>query len=86
MNASKRIRLYPFNSFARRALAMLSILSILSCTVLVGANAQQKQQAKRLSEDQVVLHVLNRLGFGARPGDVERVKAIGIENYHSTTT
>jgi hypothetical protein len=25
--------------------------------------------------------VLNRLGFGARPGDVERVKAIGLENY-----
>src|SRR5215471_1626369 len=27
------------------------------------------------------LHVLNRLGFGPRPGDVERVKAIGPERY-----
>src|SRR5207302_8159219 len=26
-------------------------------------------------------HVLNRLGFGARPGDVERVKAFGVDNY-----
>ena len=25
--------------------------------------------------------MLNRLGFGARPGDVERVKAMGIDNY-----
>src|SRR6185503_13420511 len=29
------------------------------------------------------LHILNRLGFGARPGDVDRVKAMGVENYIS---
>ncbi len=34
-----------------------------------------------LTEDQRIIHVLNRLGFGARPGDVERVKAMGLENY-----
>src|SRR5690348_613520 len=39
----------------------------------------QKQRA--LTEDQRILHVLNRLGFGARPGDVERVKAMGLDNY-----
>lgn len=27
------------------------------------------------------MHVLNRLGFGARPGDVEKVRSIGIEKY-----
>jgi len=36
---------------------------------------------KKLTEEQRIIHVLNRLGFGARPGDVERVKAIGVENY-----
>lgn len=35
----------------------------------------------RLSDEQRIIHVLNRLGFGARPGDVERVKSIGLENY-----
>ena len=35
----------------------------------------------RLTEEQRIVHVLNRLGFGARPGDVERVKAMGLENY-----
>ena len=30
---------------------------------------------------QRALHVLNRLGFGPRPGDVERVAAMGIERY-----
>src|SRR5258708_4057680 len=36
---------------------------------------------KPLTEDQKIIHVLNRLGFGARPGDVERVKQIGLEKY-----
>ncbi len=35
----------------------------------------------RLTEEQRIVHVLNRLGFGARPGDIERVKSIGLENY-----
>jgi uncharacterized protein (DUF1800 family) len=37
--------------------------------------------AKGLSVDQKIIHVLNRLGFGPRPGDVERVKRIGLDNY-----
>jgi len=41
----------------------------------------QKSKSKSLTEEQRIVHVLNRLGFGARPGDVERVKAIGLENY-----
>lgn len=37
--------------------------------------------SKPLTEDQKIFHVLNRLGFGARPGDVERVRSIGIQKY-----
>ena len=37
--------------------------------------------AKSLTEEQKILHVLNRLGYGARPGDVERVKAMGLQKY-----
>ncbi len=29
----------------------------------------------------LVLHVLNRVGFGPRAGDIERVQALGIERY-----
>jgi uncharacterized protein (DUF1800 family) len=36
---------------------------------------------KPLTEDQKIIHVLSRLGFGARPGDVERVKQIGLDKY-----
>jgi uncharacterized protein (DUF1800 family) len=34
-----------------------------------------------LNEDQKILHLLNRAGFGPRPGDIERVKRMGIEQY-----
>ena len=40
-----------------------------------------KTKAKPLSDDQKIRHVLNRLGFGARPGDVERIKATGLQKY-----
>jgi uncharacterized protein (DUF1800 family) len=32
-------------------------------------------------DDRTILHVLNRIGFGARQGDVERVRAIGLAKY-----
>ncbi len=34
-----------------------------------------------LTSRQKAVHVLNRLGFGPRPGDVERVEKMGIEAY-----
>jgi len=34
-----------------------------------------------LTEQQKVIHVLDRLGFGPRPGDVERVEKMGLETY-----
>ena len=37
--------------------------------------------ASPLSEEQKILHVLNRLGYGPRPGDVERVGAMGLAAY-----
>ncbi len=82
MKAFKYSRLSILADVARRAVALASVLALLSSTFFTGASAQQKQAHKqRLNEDQLVLHVLNRLGFGARPGDVERVRALGVENY-----
>jgi uncharacterized protein (DUF1800 family) len=38
-------------------------------------------QATDLSAEQRALHVLNRLGYGPKPGDVQRVLAVGIPSY-----
>jgi len=34
-----------------------------------------------LTEDQAILHALNRLGYGPRPDDVARVRAMGLEKW-----
>jgi hypothetical protein len=49
--------------------------------VFAALPVQASIPGKSLSEDQRIAHVLNRLGFGARPGDVERVKKIGLQKY-----
>jgi uncharacterized protein (DUF1800 family) len=34
-----------------------------------------------LTADQAILHALNRLGYGPRPGDVERIRQMGLEKW-----
>ena len=70
----KKVFIYTSRIFTAAVIAAL-----LAPAMLLGADA--KPAAKPLTEDQRVMHVLNRLGFGARPGDVAKVKAIGIEKY-----
>ena len=69
----------------RRVVAFLSIAVLLASTFALGALAQKGSgsgaRTAGLSEEQRILHALNRLGYGARPGDVERVKAMGLDNY-----
>ena len=48
---------------------------------IFAAGSSPVSNAKPLTEEQKIMHVLNRLGFGARPGDVEKVKAIGLRKY-----
>src|SRR5260221_9149711 len=33
------------------------------------------------SDEKTIAHVLNRIGFGPRPGDIQRVQAVGLERY-----
>ncbi|HYX27782.1 MAG TPA: hypothetical protein VE863_04390, partial [Pyrinomonadaceae bacterium] len=73
-----------YRSRLRIATAVLTMLSLavtalatLTSGQTMGAGAKESNAA--LSADQRILHVLNRLGFGARPGDVNRVKAMGVD-------
>jgi uncharacterized protein (DUF1800 family) len=59
----------------------LILATVASQTMISFAGDDKKSKAKQLTEEQRIVHVLNRLGFGSRPGDVEKVKAIGLENY-----
>src|SRR5438045_2637584 len=54
---------------------MKRVLSLLACLLLLAASPA------KLTERQRALHALNRLGFGPRPGDVEKVLAIGVDKW-----
>jgi uncharacterized protein (DUF1800 family) len=76
------------NRLAARALTVLAVASLFANGLLIpSASAQTKAGGTRaaaspsLTEEQRIVHVLNRLGFGARPGDVERVRRMGLEKY-----
>ncbi|MFN2455931.1 MAG: DUF1800 domain-containing protein [Pyrinomonadaceae bacterium] len=83
MNTSNKRARQSLNERVRRATALLALLA-LAFNMFGGALAAYAQNVRgtsRLSDDRRVLHVLNRLGFGARPGDVERVRAMGVDRY-----
>ena len=48
---------------------------------VIPAPALAKGRASRLTEEQKILHVLNRITFGPRPGDMARVKEMGIDRF-----
>jgi len=62
----------------QRVLAATAMWVLLAPCIVLRAEAAE---ATKLSDEQKILHVLNRLGFGARAGDVEKVKAIGLQKY-----
>src|ERR1041385_9541933 len=76
---------YRFADQLRKLTALVSLVALVATTfaAVAGQSMKASSTAKggKLSEDQRILHVLNRLGFGARPGDVERVKAMGLDKY-----
>ncbi len=71
-------------SAIHKVLTVVAFAAMFSPIFSINATAQMmmsKKSSAKLTEDQKILHVLNRLGFGARPGDVERVRSIGLQKY-----
>jgi len=53
----------------------------LAATVLLVAGRQQSSAATVPNDEKTIVHVLNRIGFGPRPGDVETIRATGLQAY-----
>jgi uncharacterized protein (DUF1800 family) len=60
----------------RRPLLLFAV-AFASIVALASAPAVQRE----LSVSEQAVHVLNRLAFGPRPGDVARVKAVGVDRW-----
>ena len=65
------------NGWFGRAAAVVLIQTL---ALPAGAVAPAAPRAAA-DEDARIVHVLNRLGYGPRPGDVEKVRAVGLEKW-----
>src|ERR1700691_4138050 len=55
---------------------VVTVFAVLLCPLLfIGA------RSPKLSKDEQVIHALNRLTFGPRPGDVEAVRKLGLKKW-----
>jgi uncharacterized protein (DUF1800 family) len=61
---------------------LLSLLGFVISAQLALAKKKEKQAASaQMDQRKQALHALNRLTFGPRPGDVDRVMAIGLDKW-----
>src|ERR1700748_3246196 len=77
----------------RKALVALGLIVAMSACIVPGGMlaAKDKKQkhgdstqtpaAGQIPEDKQIVHALNRFTFGVRPGDVERVRAMGLDKW-----
>src|SRR4051812_40716988 len=47
----------------------------------VGPGASPRSAVPAYPDDKSIVHVLNRIGFGPAPGDVERIRRLGLSRY-----
>ena len=55
--------------------------AITFCLLVAAGSSSLGASPEARQDDEAILHVLGRLGFGARPGDVDRVRAMGLDKY-----
>jgi uncharacterized protein (DUF1800 family) len=56
-----------------------TVIALLAAAALTAGSPSSAVPSK--PDDKTILHVLNRIGYGARPGDVDRVRQIGLAAY-----
>jgi uncharacterized protein (DUF1800 family) len=64
-----------------KTLRIAFVLPFAAASITGTAGGQVRLDHRELAADQQVIHALNRLTFGARPGDVQKVRAIGLDKW-----
>ncbi len=65
----------------RRMSVLLLVLALAATLWAVNQKKPKAATATRMDERQQALHALNRLTFGPRPGDLERVMSLGVDRW-----
>ena len=65
----------------RGIVLLLLTLTVLSASAVWAGSKKKTAAASTMDDRQRALQALNRLTFGPRPGDVDRVVAIGVDKW-----
>jgi uncharacterized protein (DUF1800 family) len=71
----------------RKAFVLMGFFITVSAVLLLAADKKSKSTPKsdsapaQMDDDKRIIHALNRFTFGVRPGDVERVRAMGLDKW-----
>ena len=68
----------------RRQIALVLAVGALGVAVSVPlaiAKKNKRESPNQIDEQKRALHALNRVAFGPRPGDVQRVAAMGVDQW-----
>ncbi|HWZ45457.1 MAG TPA: DUF1800 domain-containing protein [Candidatus Saccharimonadales bacterium] len=66
----------------RKPIPWVIAVILFSAFVLLAADKKSKSAGPpSMDEDKKIQHALNRFSFGARPGDIERVRSMGLEKW-----
>ena len=68
---------------SRKALFLLVLATLIYAALVFAADKKSKKTnvPVQMDEDKKILHALNRFTFGPRPGDVDAVRAMGLEKW-----
>jgi uncharacterized protein (DUF1800 family) len=74
----------------RKSLILLGLVFLVSTAVLLAGDKKSKSKpadanaaapVAQIEDDKRIVHALNRFTFGVRPGDVERVRSMGLDQW-----
>src|SRR5579862_1756510 len=65
----------------RRTSLLVSIVAALALATSALGNRKPPENVPQMAEQKRAVHALNRLTFGPRPGDVDRVMAVGVDRW-----
>ena len=75
----------PYAEAGNDGISVTSVAGALSAENSTSSNLDKKFKGKlpitELTEDEAIMHAMNRLGYGPRPGDVERIRKMGLEKW-----
>src|SRR5690242_18097996 len=74
--------------FTRKMFILLGLLALISAALIAGDKKSKStdsdaatKSAAPMDDGKRIIHTLNRFTFGIRPGDVERVRTMGLDKW-----